>query len=120
MTPYGLCQEKAAKAGGAEMELWWERYTQDDLEILTPVYERLRNRGLSWGPDGFDMETLDRMFASKKWNYKIKQTLDGYEAMVQLNFVPGATDYGMGEGRLPEIAILLGLDLAMANGWSKG
>ena len=102
------------------MQFWWSRYTEEELEILTPLYERLGERGLHWGSDGFDMKTIDRIFSGEKWNYKLKEVRGGYEAMVLLNFDPGVTDYGMGEGRLPEIAILRGLDLAIANGFAKG
>lgn len=98
----------------------WSMYTEEERRDLRLIYERLRKHGLHWGPDGFNMATLDRMFSSPKWRYDLKETDDGYQAMVQLHFDPGVIDRGMGEGRLPEIAILRGLDLAISNGFVKG
>lgn len=85
-----------------------------------PLYERQRKHDLHCGPEGFNREALDRIFSGDKWNYKLKEVPGGYEAMVELHFNPGVIDRGMGDGRLPEIAILRALGLALANGFTEG
>ncbi|MGI8404740.1 MAG: hypothetical protein ACR2OE_08255 [Thermomicrobiales bacterium] len=99
----------------------WRMYTEEEKVELWPIYERLRYRGLHWGLKGFDMETPDSaIFTNEKWRYRLKEVPSGYGAMVTLHLNPGELDCGMGEGRLPEIAILKGLVLAIENGFAKG